>query len=134
MINSSESSRTYITNKRVSSTYWASQIQLSLSKGNVIQGHQVPVNCYLRQPRNFTERKIFRNALLLSTLKMRLPQKRALRDDSNDTPQPMWVEPGQNLYSGLGLACIILILSVLGCGVSLDSLNEPVFRQLKELG
>ena len=58
-----------------------------------------------------TVRKFFRNEELLSTSKMRLPQKRDLQDDSNDTPQPIWVEPCQNLYWGLGLAWIILILS-----------------------
>ena len=46
--------------------------------------------------------KIFRYEELLSTLKMRLPQKRAHQDDSNDTLQPIWVEPCQNIYCGLG--------------------------------
>ena len=58
-----------------------------------------------------TLRKIFPNEEFLSTQKMRLPQKRVHQDDSNDTPQPMWVEPCQNLYCGLRLAWIILIHS-----------------------
>ena len=80
-------------------------------------------------------RKIFPNEELLSTLKMRLPQKRALQDDSNDTPQPIGVEPYQNLYWGLRLDWIILIPSkdfgraqpiwVVGC--RWNHLNEPVF-------
>ena len=37
--------------------------------------------------------KNFRYKELLSTLKMWLPQKRAHQDDSNDTPQPIWLEP-----------------------------------------
>ena len=40
-----------------------------------------------------------------------LPWKRANLDDSNDTPEPIWVEPCQNLYCGLGLSRLILILS-----------------------
>ena len=56
-----------------------------------------------------TVRKIFLNKEFLSTQKMRLPQKWVHQDDSNDTPQPMWVEPCQNLYCGLRLAWIILI-------------------------
>ena len=59
----------------------------------------------------FTVRKIFLNKEFLSTQKMRLPRKRAHQDDSNDTLQPMWVEPYQNLYCGLGLAWVILIHS-----------------------
>ena len=58
-----------------------------------------------------TVRKIFLNKEFLSTQKMRLPRKRVHQDDSNDTPQPMWVEPCQNLYCGLRLAWIILIHS-----------------------
>ena len=58
-----------------------------------------------------TVRKIFLNNEFLSTQKMRLPQKRVHQDHSNDTPQPMWVEPCQNLYCGLRLAWIILIQS-----------------------
>ena len=59
----------------------------------------------------FTVRKIFRNKEFLSTPKLRLPWKRVHQDDSNDTPQPMWVEPCQNLYCGLGLSRLILIHS-----------------------
>ena len=58
-----------------------------------------------------TLRKIFLNKEFLSTQKMRLPQKRVHQDDSNDTPQPMLVEPCQNLYCGLGLFRLILIHS-----------------------
>ena len=42
-------------------------------------------------------RKIFPNEKLLSTSKIRLPRKRSLQDGSNDTPQPIWIEPCQNL-------------------------------------
>ena len=66
---------------------------------------------------------------------MRLPWKRVHQDDSNDTPQPMWVELCQNLYCGLRLAWIILIhrkgfgraqpIWVVGC--HWNRLNEPVF-------
>ena len=54
-------------------------------------------------------RENFRIEELLSTSNMRLPQKRALQDDLNDTPQPLWVEPCQNLYWELGFALIVLI-------------------------
>ena len=58
-----------------------------------------------------TARKIFRNHQVQSFQKVELAQKRALKDDSNDTPQPIWVEPCQNLYWGLGLSRLILIPS-----------------------
>ena len=58
-----------------------------------------------------TMRKIVLNIEFLPTQKMRLPQKWVHQDDSNDTPQPMWVESCQNLHCGLRLAWIILIHS-----------------------
>ena len=64
-----------------------------------------------RRTQLFTVRKIFLNKEFLSTEKMRLPRKWVHQDDSNDTPQPMWVEPCLNLYCGLRLAWIILIHS-----------------------
>ena len=48
--------------------------------------------------------KNFRYEELLSALKMRLPQKRAHQDDSNDTPHHKWVKPCQiiDICCGLG--------------------------------